>query len=138
MTPQRIQLSRKKGWRKPENTVVVARPSKWGNPFRIVRTDCSMGGLCWAVALGGMVVQQHIDSQERARALAVHFFRSWIEEEDHHDLPDPAELAGKNLACWCPLPAPGEPDICHAAVLLELANTTEGNTPRSQTDRTEP
>lgn len=31
-------------------------------------------------------------------------------------------LAGKNLACWCPLPAPGEPDICHAAVLLELAN----------------
>ena len=82
--PERIQLSRKKGWRKPENTVVVARPSKWGN------------------------------------------------------LPDPAELAGKNLACWCPLPAPGEPDICHAAVLLELANTTEGNTPRSQTDRTEP
>lgn len=34
-TPQRIQLSRAKGWRKPENTVVVARPSKWGNPWKI-------------------------------------------------------------------------------------------------------
>ena len=31
--PRRVQLSRRKGWRKPENTVVVARPSRWGNPF---------------------------------------------------------------------------------------------------------
>jgi len=29
-------------------------------------------------------------------------------------------LRGKSLACWCPLPALGEADICHAAVLLEL------------------
>ena len=27
------------------------------------------------------------------------------------------ELAGRNLACWCPLDQP-----CHADVLLELAN----------------
>lgn len=33
--PVRVQLSRKKGWRMPENTVSVARPGKWGNPFRI-------------------------------------------------------------------------------------------------------
>lgn len=32
--PQRIQLSREKGWRKPEGAIVVSRPSKWGNPFR--------------------------------------------------------------------------------------------------------
>lgn len=31
------------------------------------------------------------------------------------------DLAGKSLACWCPLPAPGEPDHCHAAVLLEVS-----------------
>lgn len=31
--PYRVQLSRAKGWRKPPNTVVVARPSRWGNPF---------------------------------------------------------------------------------------------------------
>ena len=34
-----------------------------------------------------------------------------------------ALLHGRNLACWCPLPEPGQPDHCHAAVLLELANT---------------
>ena len=31
-----------------------------------------------------------------------------------------AELAGKDLACWCPLSSP-----CHADVLLELANAGE-------------
>ena len=35
MAPRRIQLSRRKGWRKPENTIVVARPTRWGNPFPI-------------------------------------------------------------------------------------------------------
>jgi hypothetical protein len=32
------------------------------------------------------------------------------------------DLAGKDLACWCPLPAEGEPDMCHAAALLVIAN----------------
>lgn len=29
------------------------------------------------------------------------------------------ELAGRDLACWCPLPAQDDPDHCHAALLLE-------------------
>ena len=29
---ERIQLSRKKGWRMPSNTVKVDRTTKWGNP----------------------------------------------------------------------------------------------------------
>ena len=33
MTPVRIQRKRTKGFRLPENTVCVSRPSKWGNPF---------------------------------------------------------------------------------------------------------
>lgn len=32
--PKRIQLQRTKGYRKPEGAVRVARPGKWGNPFR--------------------------------------------------------------------------------------------------------
>ena len=35
--PKRIQLSRKKGWRMPPNTVKVDRSTKWGNPFIIVK-----------------------------------------------------------------------------------------------------
>jgi hypothetical protein len=36
-----------------------------------------------------------------------------------------AELGGKDLACWCSLPEPGEPDLCHGAILLQLANAAE-------------
>jgi hypothetical protein len=37
------------------------------------------------------------------------------------------ELGGRDLACWCPpLPEPGQPDICHRAVLLEIANSRPG------------
>ena len=32
------------------------------------------------------------------------------------------ELTGRDLACWCPLPAQGGPDLCHAAALLHLVS----------------
>lgn len=31
--PERVQLSRKAGWRMPPNTVKVSRPGRFGNPF---------------------------------------------------------------------------------------------------------
>ena len=48
--PRRVQLSRRRGWRKPDNTVVVARPTKWGNPF---------------FALWGRTVEQCVDQYEK-------------------------------------------------------------------------
>jgi hypothetical protein len=103
--PIRIQLSRHKGWRKPENTVVVARPTIWGNPI----PNATLG-----------------------RPEAVRRFREMIANPAEttawlypsiHEIR--TKLRGKNLACWCPHPAPGEPDICHAAILLEIANPPE-------------
>ena len=41
MKPKRIRLRREKGWRKPEGAIVVARPSKWGNPIR-VGSECQI------------------------------------------------------------------------------------------------
>lgn len=111
-TPQRVQLSRRKGWRKPENTVVVARPSKFGNPFRIGHT------VYWVLEGGPkpILVPDAIT--------AVQMFRRWMKRPDTVSLyvgigkpPSIEELRGKNLACWCSLSAP-----CHADVLLELAN----------------
>jgi hypothetical protein len=90
--PERIQLRRTKGWRMPENTVSVARPSKWGNPFMIGR---------------------HADTAREV----VTMFRDWMKAPYQVKQPDPTELRGKNLACWC---KPDQP--CHADVLLELAN----------------
>jgi hypothetical protein len=36
--PERIQLSRRRGWKMPPNTVKVTRPGKWGNPFTIANS----------------------------------------------------------------------------------------------------
>lgn len=68
MKPQRIQLRRTKGWRKPEGAVVVARPSKWGNPFPVDGT-----WITWtAIAIGFRA-----DKVGRRRA-AVALYRAWI------------------------------------------------------------
>lgn len=116
MKPKRIRLSRAKGWRKPEGAVVVARPTRWGNPFKV-------GGHAHWVLEGG---PRTVEVRDAAGAVAM--YRSWLNGA-HFIAPAPptdfSPLAGKDLACWCPLPAPGEPDICHAAVLLEIANQGE-------------
>ena len=91
--PIRIQLKRTKGWRLPPNTVSVARPTRWGNPWRVGEDG---------------------DAQECVDRYRAAVRTGWAAIA--------LELRGKNLACWCPLPKPGEPDVCHAAVLLEIAN----------------
>ena len=45
-----------------------------------------------------------------------------LQEIASRDIKKVPALRGKNLACWCSLPQPGERDNCHAALLLELAN----------------
>lgn len=94
MIPRRVQLSRKKGWKMPRNTVRVSRPSLWGNPFPVTST-CT---------------------QEQA----VELFRDYLQQTSVGIFTCFAAqklLRGKNLACWC---KPGTP--CHADVLLKIAN----------------
>lgn len=99
-TPTRIQLSRRKGWRMPPDTVSVARPGLFGNPFAV--------------------------TEERSARDAVQAFRIWltvdccdagIRTRKLRVLERIGELRGKHLACWCPIGSP-----CHGDVLLELAN----------------
>ena len=73
LAPQRIQLSRKKGFKLPPNTVVVSRPSKWGNPYPV---------------------------DEYGREGAIKQYRYLIEKYQL-EANIKKELRGKNLACWC-------------------------------------
>lgn len=102
---RRIQLRRTKGWRKPANTVVVSRPSRWGNPYRPTFAG-------------------HVTGDPLCVMLAVQKFQHelWAGHLGVTIADVKRELRGKNLACWCPLPGPGQRDLCHASVLLELAN----------------
>jgi hypothetical protein len=119
-TPKRIQRRRTKGYKLPEGAVCVDRTTKWGNPFKVgenIRNDSPLwpyiadtipGGARGLVALAPMTAEQ-----------AVALYSSWVVEQPHLML-SLGELAGRDLACWCPPPAVGEPDHCHAAYLIEL------------------
>lgn len=102
--PERITLSRAKGWRMPANTVKVDRTTKWGNPF--VGDPAACVAAFRDLYTGSCKVSVGPDLPIKGMAFIPPFH-----------LPDVTELRGKNLACWC---KPGEP--CHADVLLELAN----------------
>lgn len=106
--PSRVQRKRARGWKMPPNTVYVGRPSKWGNPF-IVRKS------------GGVYTAKVMNVRH-----AWQLYKSVASENEALVTDARSELRGKNLACWCALPSnPYEPDTCHAAVLLEIANMKE-------------
>ena len=82
--PRRVQLSRRRGWRLPPGAVVVAQPSRFGNPYR--RRDAD-------------------------RAEAVAWYLEYLEDDE--ELLDLVrqELRGRDLACWCPHDQPCHADV---------------------------
>lgn len=127
--PVRIQLRRQKGFRLQEHSkalnglpaVNVARPSKWGSPFKpgeeylVTRYTEADVATCWEKVIRVTAPNAEAVKQLYGLALMSHEMR------ERYRLPSPEEivchLRGKNLACWCPLDQP-----CHADVLLEMAN----------------
>jgi hypothetical protein len=75
----------------PAGAVYVGRPTRWGNRFG--------------------------HDTPGSRAGAVRLFRLWVDQHPEYAAAVRAELAGKTLACWCPLDQP-----CHADELLRIAN----------------
>ena len=125
MQPRRIQRQRTRGWRAPEHATYVGRPTRFGNPFRIVPAASRRGGPLdmWAVQYQGRTLAR-FDDKAAARADATDRYARWIREPEQADTLRlfRALLHGRNLTCWCPEPAPGEPDHCHATVLIAFAN----------------
>lgn len=134
--PKRIQLQRTKGWRKPGGAVVVARPTKWGNPFHVSNHHPQLF-VHDDLHVHFRIAKTDDDATEIAQQRAVDLYRSWIESNTIVGLTElPGRkmpprlarirgqiigeiktLAGRDLACWCPPEMP-----CHTDVLLEIAN----------------
>jgi hypothetical protein len=105
MTPHRVQLSNKKDWKMPENTVNVDRETKWSNPFIVgkhgTRAECAN---LFELLLGGLICASKDNILEQEAYLEMAKRDIW-------------QLRGKNLACRCP-----ENVSCHADTLLVAAN----------------
>jgi hypothetical protein len=115
--PRRIQRSRAKGWKMPEEAKYVGHPTVFANPWRPAAVRA------WLHSVG---IEDTFSDLER-QANCVRQYRNWVCD----GIPSTADLRplragllsalptlrGKNLACWCALDQP-----CHADVLLEIAN----------------
>jgi hypothetical protein len=120
--PCRIQRKRVKGWRMPPNTVYVGRGSVWGNPFKegehwrhgLGRIET--GNVAFNTQLLKAFGDRKLTREDCMKAYRIYLDYAGIPSREWH-WPEPSDLRGKNLACWCPL---GQP--CHADVLLEMAN----------------
>jgi len=133
--PVRVQRSRQKGFRMPENTVYVGRGSRWGNPFRVIQYSDKK----WAIKTDGSdkcseILVKHChavyDTKSEAVIDAIKCYDYWLLPYTHKEgtmsefyqsmaIMDDAmqNLKGKNLACWCRLD-----ESCHADLLLTLVN----------------
>jgi hypothetical protein len=113
--PRRVQLQRRKGWRMPANTVKVDRTTPFGNPFAAKEHGRERAVALYCAWIAGQPIRAAVlpDRRTDLARRRVALLRA---------LP---ALRGKHLACWCPLPAEGGLDTCHAAVLLALANGSD-------------
>lgn len=112
--PRRVQLSRAKGWRMPEKTVSIARPGRWGNPFRVDVYGRNLAITLFERSVQGFWSPDGIPDRLIELAYLTHME---LQEKRREYGMDPTDLRGYDLACWCPAGR-----RCHGDVLLELAN----------------
>ena len=118
---KRIQRKRTKGWRKPENAVIVTRGTIWGNPFKVGETFpyeafSRIDGIYYeAPVLPGVSPGDTFTMTAERAVLYYWAYVDAILAISPHWLE---LLRGHDLVCWCAENAPH----CHADVLLELAN----------------
>lgn len=138
--PVRIQLSRRGGFNLQEASkninglpaVVCSRPSKWGNPFKIVG-DMVYGDASHRRKIFDPFIFIEPDRNKSVvpdwmgapiREIIIKLHENWLWGRDNNYIKPPPSintirehLAGKNLACWCRLH-----EKCHCDTLIHIAN----------------
>src|ERR1035438_6859562 len=114
--PQRIQRKRTKDWRMPEGAVSVTRPGRFGNPYPVNVYGLDLSLALFAETVRGCWNPTLLDGWPEINA-TYKLHSAWLERLGYlrgSPLHPPEairyHLRGKDLACWCPLPAAGEPD----------------------------
>lgn len=111
--PLRLQRSRKYKQISPNGLpiVYVGRPTKWGNPFKVVGEHDH-----WFVGTDTFP-EACFDNKKNAIDCCVESYKEYISHEHNSGNVNIFDLAGKNLSCWC-----ANDCLCHADVLIELSN----------------
>lgn len=104
LAPRRVV--RRVGTALPENTVMVGKGSGWASPFKAGETKVLRSADDTRVVFHPETPQD-----------ALNLFQWFLDDQPGLKEKVVTDLAGENLACWCPLD-----QLCHADVLLEVAN----------------
>ena len=118
---ERIQRKRTKGWKMPENTKYVGRPTKWGNPFTYEKSgnrfEIKTDGSFYADKTRVSYCKYYANNETKAKEAIIFLYRNFIKEKIMREnlFNELEKLRQKNLACFCSLSEP-----CHVDVLLEL------------------
>ncbi len=117
---QRIQRKRVKGFKMPPNTQYVGRPTKWGNPVKVLAGCIYINAGYRRKILDPLVYY----AQETANDVVELYklilngeqfknpdLQYWSNQFKNYDIQ---ELKDKNLACFCNLSLP-----CHVDVLIK-------------------
>ena len=121
--PKRVQRKRTKGWKMPKNCKYVGRPTKWGNPMKIFKDSIYIDAGYRRKILNKWVFLQVGDLDDMLHLYwhivnGTQFMNKDLQYwSDKFKKLNLNELRGFDLSCFCPLSS-----ICHADVLLELAN----------------
>lgn len=109
--PRRLRRLRSKGWKLPEDARYCGRGTLFSNPFagrRFGHLKSVQLHRRWLHGYCGALYLERIGFHPREIDALVRL-RARVLANLHH-------LAGKDLACWCPLNAP-----CHVDNLIEYA-----------------
>ena len=113
--PKRIQFKRQKGFKLPENCVRVTRPSRFGNPYQVIKAISADNShfvfRAPDIHVGGRF------SKRAATDIALEKYEQYIKDVLESDADFLEPLRGKDLSCFCRLD-----QNCHADVLLKYAN----------------
>jgi len=118
-SPQRIRRLRQKDWRKGD-AVIVDRTSIYGNPWKAGEPGVPDRAAAAAQFALGLALRRIVAATAKDPDEALLLMRLGSNYPSDEQIR--AELAGRDLACPCRLPEPGETDHCHAAVLIDQAS----------------
>jgi hypothetical protein len=111
--PIRVQRTRTKDGGIPSGAIYIGRPGRWGNPCRAIYSPAAGA---WQADYDGVRVGTW-PTRDGANRYATEAYRRLLRVTPDRVAAARAELAGRDLACWCKTSDP-----CHADVLLEIAN----------------
>jgi hypothetical protein len=121
--PERIRRLRVQNWSKGD-AVIVDRTSGYGNPWKVGEPGVPDRAAAAAQFQLGLALRRIVLATAKNPDEALLLMRLGSNYPSDEQIR--AELAGRDLACPCPLPEPGEVDHCHARVLIDEAGGHHG------------